>query len=408
MRGNSMRRKVLRLAEEGRQLHYEGELDDAIDRYELACVLVRESIGKQKGEADPDSLQQLGSMLYAQGEWLLENGEYQPALDALAEAEQSYARLGPRVPAQLITDVALRRARVLMAAGRRLSAMAEAQRAMIRALEPVASDTRGLGPQVIDAARVLAHGSTVQLGSGGDPDLAAAAADWALRKYLGAFRQGDQLSLPEAHVSAVEAAARAAYVAHAAAGRDDVAAVPLQLIAATSGGMRVDLESAVARVRRSQPSLATVLTSAGRPDLAETLTAPATDLRLLLPAMRCPVQLAPAVAEQLSELGDGLDGAARILLYLEAHALFASASQDQVSAMQYQFDHFGPSWAVAVMRFGQGMTELGQTAAAVDAADWLGGILQQLAPWTMTSDEARTTAADIETWRQSVYGTSGN
>jgi tetratricopeptide (TPR) repeat protein len=144
MRGNSMRRKVLQLAEEGLHLHYEGELDDAIDRYELACALVRESIGKQKDEADPDSLQQLGSMLYAQGEWLLENGEYQPALDALAEAEQSYARLGPRVPAQLVTDVVLRRARVLMAAGRRLSAMAEAQRAMIRALEPVASDTGGL------------------------------------------------------------------------------------------------------------------------------------------------------------------------------------------------------------------------------------------------------------------------
>lgn len=164
-----MRRKVLQLAEEGRQLHYEDELDDAIDRYELACVLVRESIGKQKDKADPDSLQQLGSMLYAQGEWLVENGEYQTALDALAEAEQSYARLGPRVPAQLISDVVLRRARVLMAAGRRLSAMAEAQRAMIRALEPVASDTRGLGPQVIDAARVLAHGGAVQLGSGGDP-----------------------------------------------------------------------------------------------------------------------------------------------------------------------------------------------------------------------------------------------
>jgi len=113
----------------------------------------------------------------------------------------------------------LRRARVLMAAGRRLSAMAEVQRAMIRALEPVASDTRGLGPQVIDAARVLAHGGTVQLGGGGDPDLAA---------------------------------------------------------------------------------------------------------------------------------------------------------------------------------------------AAVDAADWLGGVLQQLVPWTMTSAEARITAADIETWRQSVYGTSGN
>jgi hypothetical protein len=209
---------------------------------------------------------------------------------------------------------------------------------------------------VIDAARVLAHGGIVQLGSGGDPDLAAAAADWALRKYLGAFRRGDQLSLPEAHVSAVEAAARTAYVAHAAAGRHDVSAVPQQLIAVTSGGTPVELESAVARVRRSQPTLATALASAGRPDLAETLTAPATDLR----------------------------------------------------AMRFQFDSFGPAWAVAVMKFGQGMTELGQTAAAVDAADWLGGILQQLAPWTMTSDEARTTAAGIETWRQSVYGTSGN
>ena len=408
MRGNSMRRKVGRLTEEGWKLHSEGELGDAIDRFELACELVRESIGKQQHEADPDSLQQLGSMRYAQGEWLLENGEYQLALDALTEAEQSYARLGSRAPAQLVTDVVLRRARVLMAAGRRLSAMAETQQAMVRALEPVASDTRGLGPQVIDAARVLAHGGTVQLGIGGDPDLAVAAADWALRKYLAAFRRGNQLSLPEEHVSAVQAAARTAYVAHTAAGRGDVAAVPQQLIAATSGGVPVDLDSMVARVRRSQPTLAAVLASAGRPDLAETLTAQATDLTLLMPAMRCPVQLAPAVAGQLAELGDGLDGAARSLLYLEAHALFARASQDQVPAMRHQFDHFGPRWAVTVMKFGQGMTEVGQTAAAVDAADWLRGILQQLAPWTMTSDEARTTAADTETWRQSVYATSGN
>jgi hypothetical protein len=45
---------------------------------------------------------------------------------------------------------------------------------------------------------------------GGDPDLAVAAADYALRIYLAAFRVGQRFELPAVHAPAVRAAATAA------------------------------------------------------------------------------------------------------------------------------------------------------------------------------------------------------
>jgi hypothetical protein len=404
MRRKSFERTVVRLVAEGDRLHHGGDLAAAIGGYRQACTLVREAI--EAGLDDPAGVQQLGSMLYTLGEWQLEAGDHRAAADSLGEAEAAYERLGGPAATQLITDVIVRRARVHAAARQPLSAIAEAQQAAARALARAAADPGG--PGVIDAARVLAHAGSVQLRIGADPDLAVAAADWALREYLAAFGRGGMLALPAAHAPAVLAAARIAYIVHTAAGRDDLAQMAHRLATATDGGAPYDPAAMVADVRDSRPTLAAVLLAAGREDLAQDLTAPATDVRLLVPAMRRSSQVAPAYAEQLGRLGTELDGPAEVLLYLEAHALFAGASQDRVPSMRYELGHFGPHWAAATMNFGQRMAEAGETAAAVDAADWLGGIVGQLVPYTLLDAQARGTAEDAAEWQQAIYDMAGD
>jgi len=347
-------------------------------------------------------------MLYTLGEWQLEAGGHRAAAGSLGEAEAAYERLGGPAAAQLITDVIVRRARVHAAARQPLSAVAEAQQAAARALARAraAADPGGLG--AIDAARVLAHAGSVQLRIGGDPDLAVGAADWALRDYLAAFGRGGTLALPAAHAPAVLAAARVAYVVHTAAGRDDLARMAHRLATATDGGAPYDPAAMVAEFRDSRPTLAAVLVAAGHDDLAQALTAPATDVRLLVPAMRCSSQAAPAYAEQLGRLGTEIGGPAEVLLYLEAHALFAGASQDRVLSMRHDFGHFGQHWAAATMNFGQRMAEADETAAAVDAADWLGGIVGQLFPYTLLDAQARGTAEAGAEWQQAIYAMAGD
>jgi hypothetical protein len=65
---------------------------------------------------------------------------------------------------------------------------------------------------------------------------------------------------------------------------------------ASGGEESVGADAVAAYVSARQPTLARVLDSAGRYDLVEALTAPAADVALLVPAMRCHAQVAPAYA----------------------------------------------------------------------------------------------------------------
>jgi tetratricopeptide (TPR) repeat protein len=125
------RREVVSLCEQGMELHDHGDLPAALECYQLACELVRELI--EDDPSDADNPQQLGSMLYTAGQWQLEAGDYGAALAALNEAESSYQRLGESA-GQLIADVVIRRARAHAAFGRPLSAVTDAQQAVMDCL----------------------------------------------------------------------------------------------------------------------------------------------------------------------------------------------------------------------------------------------------------------------------------
>lgn len=78
------------------------------------------------------------------------------------------------------------------------------------------------------------------------------------------------------------------------------------------------------------------------------MTRPAIDCVIATPAHRCPPQLAPAYAVELAQLALSMLRAAPeagLRMGLEAHYLFAVASEQQVLAMRYQFQDFGPAWA---------------------------------------------------------------
>lgn len=403
----SMQRAVVRLATDGERRYGSGDLPGAIDCHRRACGLVREAI--ETGSQSRANHQQLGSMLYTLGQWELEAGEHAAALATLTEAESSYQRLGslggPAAggvdPAQLVADVVIRRARVNADARRPLSAISDAQQAVLSCLARI--DGGPGDPRLVDAARVMSFAAQVQFAVGGDPDLVVGAADWALQVYVAAFRTGDQLAVPAVHALPVRVAAQTAYAVHAAAGRGELAQAA-RAFATLGGGPPVDLDRAAA-VAALQPTLADMLRQTGQSDLVEALTAAATDVRLFVPASRCSPQVAPAYAVSLARIqsSGSVDGAGEVLLGLEAHALFAAASQARALSMRYQFGDFGPHWVGALLNYGQRHAEHDVWPAALDAVGWLNGVVGQLFPFAMIDVGARRAALGAIRWQQAIY-----
>src|SRR5690606_25286158 len=124
----------------------------------------------------------LASSLYAVAELHLNAGEHDAALAALAECEEAYRGL-ERSPADidmLLADVELRRARVHAAAGRGASAIVAAQSAVAAYLRSGIDDR---DPHYLDLARAFAWNADILLVYG-DPDVAVASADSAIRMIL--------------------------------------------------------------------------------------------------------------------------------------------------------------------------------------------------------------------------------
>ena len=110
---------------------------------------------------------------------------------------------------------------------------------------------------------------------------------------------------------------------------------------------------------------------------------------------------APTVARELVDAQTTLSigVSEELLLGLEAHALFAEAARRRVPGLRDQFGEFGPMWAIAVMNFGQRMSDLDLDSAATDAARWLRGIVSRLQPHAVTENSlARKVVAAALDW----------
>ncbi|WP_433796799.1 hypothetical protein [Actinoplanes sp. CA-252034] len=354
----------------------------------------------------PEQIRELGSILYGLGEIERGDGRFDRAVATLDEAEGAYGSLdpGPDV-AQLVADVVIRRARVHAEAIHPLSAITDAQKAVLGCLDLAAGPARS--PARLAVARVLAHAAHVQLAVGGDPDLVAGAADFALREIIGGLGPGESLPLSPVDAGTVALAGKIAAIVHTAGGRPQLAAAAQWLAGMVSDDPVGPSPTDVQRVR-DQPTLAAVLTETGNERYLGVLTARPTDVRLLVPAMRVGTGAAAGYGTVLGDLQLETSGPAELLVGLESHALFAWASQQGDVTMRYQFRTFGLKWLAAVVNFGQRYAEEGLWPAATDAAAWLTGIVGQLIPFTLFDADVRRDVLSIMDWQEMIYHSSGD
>jgi hypothetical protein len=370
---------------------------------------LRDVAGRLREVPRPSAAQtrELGSVLYALGEIERGAGRFPEAVATLDEAESAYNSLGRGAEtAQLVADVVIRRARVNAQALRPLSAIADVQQAVLGCLDLAAGPLRS--PDRLAVARVLAHAAHVQLAIGGDPDLVAGAADFAIREVIGGLGPGDSLQLSPVDAGTIGLAGRVASIVHTAAGRRQLAEAAQWIAGMVSDGPAGPAAADVERVRDGQPTLAAVLTATGNDRYLEVLTAPPTEVRLLVPAMRVSTGVAAGYGAVLGGLQLQTSGPQERLVGLEAHALFAWASQQGDINMRYQFKTFGLEWLSAVVNFGQRHAEQEVWPTAVDAAAWLTGIVGQLAPFAVIDADVHRNVLSILDWQESVYAASGD
>jgi hypothetical protein len=169
-------------------------------------------------------LRQLGSMQYTLAAIQRQTGGFQESLAACDVAEQAYRALGERSPETdvdaLLADVRVRRAMAHAAAGNAASALSEGTAGLSIWLgltgEPDTS------PRRLDLARVLSMNAVI-LARWGDPDLAVASADQAIRIYIADRPTATQFALPSVHHRYLGWACAVAGSRHAQHGRIDVA-----------------------------------------------------------------------------------------------------------------------------------------------------------------------------------------
>jgi hypothetical protein len=240
-------------------------------------------------------------------------------------------------------------------------------------------------PLALDVADALARHAHVVAGHG-DPDVACAAADTAVRLYLARADEINASAERQArHVPGFHRAALTAWAVHSEAGRVDRAAEAGELAAATGSGSQPlwpdegDPRDRVA----GRLTLAEALDRADALALRATLVAPAIDATILCTTHRCPPGNAPTAALQLADLveemvDDDLDVGVR--LALEAHVLFASAARDRSPAGAVGFTRLGPAWLEMLGTTSQVCEKAGRRGLALDLARWMGTVGRLLRP----------------------------
>jgi hypothetical protein len=328
----------------------------------------------------------------------------------------------------------VRRALAYGLAGAGASALVEAQSAVLQ----------HRGGRRRELARALAVNADVSAAYG-DPDLAVASADLAIRLFLRGRRLGaDREDLRRALAVAV--------AVHAAHGRDDLAG-QAGTVARRIGGLvgpaptvletrRTSLDvtgpvgtaPTVLETRRTsldvtgpvgtaptvlesrRPGLeltvAAALTRLGRPPptvAGRSVLRPAVALELLVPLNRVLGPVDPAAergraGDEAARLGRTLaalaiellpaDGAAGGRLGLEAHALLAGASRLGSELLRRQLPTFGPPWAAALLACSRGAEADRDHALALDLAAWAARVATQLFPATLVDRETGVVAAE--------------
>jgi hypothetical protein len=299
-------------------------------------------------------------------------------------------------------------------------------------------------PHYLDLARVLSDNAGV-LARFGDPDLAVASADTAIRMF---FSQGDKINEradSQVYASSARRALAIAVVIHKAHGRDDIAGQAKGL-GRGMGDRRPTMDELISSYEKSfgeqerlrltfTSALASATTLLGRDRVPENLWEQAKPNRelgdsgvranlveregqliaevsgleppdrdgievpgmyqisRLIPLDRCGVQIAPILAMQLARIAMDLmsrDVNAGLLLGLEAHYLFAGANRAQTMTMRHQFDEFGPLWARVLLTcsaFYHSNPHQSCKDLALDLAAWARAAAWQLMPFVVSRED---------------------
>ena len=376
-----------------------------------ALDLIREL--KAAAPDDPVHNQMLGSVGYQLGASLTAADRPGEAVEALAGAERAYLEL-PATFAQRdawVADVRARRAVALAGHGKGVSAVGDAQTAVETWRRLVAG-----GADVLDLARTLALAADA-LAVFGDPDLAVAAADYAIREYLHNAARINASRSQGAHAPYLVRACLVAIMVHGANGRREPASGAEEILRGTLSGrlpatitpqdlMAVVPTALGSRIREGKaPDLTLTLAAALRraapgdpgPRLLRELTRPAVDVALLMPCDRTSAATAHVAGLELAGLAQRVadnnpDVAVRI--GVEAHHLFAWASEQQTLAMRYELGTVGPPWARSLLLCARLAERRGDLVLAEDLASWAGGVATQLMPFALIDPQARTAARD--------------
>ncbi|MEU8134743.1 hypothetical protein [Streptodolium elevatio] len=398
---------------------------------------------------DVRAWQAIAATRYALIESCARTGDFAAALESADACLAAYAKVaesggtpggsGAETTA-LTADVRARRAVALAGNGQITAALLEADEAVCMYVGLGAEDwDSGCLP---DLARVLSTVAPVRARYG-EPDHAAATADYAIRLYVENAARINRRPDAPTHARCLFEAAQIASDLHAAAGRTDLALSAANVGRQTAAARRIDgfvrreqayagalarytirltedgksdeseaflAESCaidpgayarvaaeaypLARARVEVPPLADALRAAQAmlrdvelPELLDGLLADPWSVQPSLSVPdRCPADVAPEIAETLAAaavrmLGEGDPQGLR--LCLEANVVFAGAAAREVPAMRHDFAAYGTLWAQALAMAAWRFHETGSEAFrwyAADLAAWLLGVLDRLAP----------------------------
>jgi hypothetical protein len=312
--------------------------------------------------------------------------------------------------------------------GRGASAVVDVQSAVAhhRSRRPGAVDD-------LDLARVLSLAADV-LATFGDPDLAVAAADWAIRAYLRQSSLINSQGHAHRHRPYLLRAATVAAAVHDAHGRTELAnaarnLLPTRRNPGDRAAVRTLLHSRIASDHPPQlgTTVATALAAADRDgitdgtgaELRSMLVRPATDVLLLVPLERVALsgegldgQLVGRRAAQLAAVAVAMlpeDPASGMRLGLEAHYLFAAMDHfPQNFTARYAFHLQAAPWAQALIGCCRQAEAAGDLSLAEDLSTWISGIVTALGPTIFVDAPARRLAQECLRTQSHLWRTIGD
>ena len=283
-------------------------------------------------------------------------------------------------------DGQVRRALASGLAGAGASALVDSQAAVL--------SCRG-GPRR-DLARALAVNAV--LAGYGDPDLAVASADLAIRLFL----RGRRAAADREELRRALAVAVAVHRAHGRYGLAEQAVAVARRIGGLVGpaptvlearrpALDVTVAAALDRLDRSAPLVG------NRP-----IVRPPVELELVVPLDR--VGTGKRSGDAAARVGRALaglaiealpvDGAAGGRLGMEAHAMLAGAARLGSELLTEQLAAFGPPWAAALLACARRAEADRDHALALDLATRAAGVAEQLFPATLVDRDAAAVAAE--------------